>query len=115
MMKLTYPCHMFSLWLSGELDEGNDESSNWSMQQKPYDQSTKEVISEEIEEEERWLIDFIPDEILVAMFTFLPENDLIKSAPLVCKRWNALCHNELIWEQVCKLRNSTYRMCTDQR
>uniref|UniRef100_A0A8C3JUC0 S-phase kinase associated protein 2 n=1 Tax=Calidris pygmaea TaxID=425635 RepID=A0A8C3JUC0_9CHAR len=41
--------------------------------------------------------DALPDELLLAIFVFLPLNDLLKVS-LVCKRWHRLSFDESLWQ-----------------
>ncbi|XP_009892983.1 PREDICTED: S-phase kinase-associated protein 2 [Charadrius vociferus] len=41
--------------------------------------------------------DALPDELLLAVFAYLPLNDLLK-ASLICKRWHCLSFDESLWQ-----------------
>ncbi|NWI30244.1 SKP2 protein, partial [Sula dactylatra] len=41
--------------------------------------------------------DALPDELLLAIFAYLPINDLLK-ASLICKRWHRLAFDESLWQ-----------------
>ncbi|NWS55192.1 SKP2 protein, partial [Chunga burmeisteri] len=41
--------------------------------------------------------DALPDELLLAIFTYLPLNDLVKVS-LICKRWHRLSFDESLWQ-----------------
>uniref|UniRef100_A0A8D0END4 S-phase kinase associated protein 2 n=1 Tax=Strix occidentalis caurina TaxID=311401 RepID=A0A8D0END4_STROC len=43
--------------------------------------------------------DVIPDELLLAIFAYLPLNDLLE-ASLVCKRWRRLSFDESLWQSL---------------
>ncbi|NXQ94603.1 SKP2 protein, partial [Sagittarius serpentarius] len=43
--------------------------------------------------------DTLPDELLLAIFAYLPLNDLIKVS-LICKRWHRLSFDESLWQSL---------------
>ncbi|XP_074877497.1 S-phase kinase-associated protein 2 isoform X2 [Buteo buteo] len=43
--------------------------------------------------------DTLPDELLLAIFAYLPLNDLLKVS-LVCKRWHCLSFDESLWQSL---------------
>jgi hypothetical protein len=50
---------------------------------------------------EQWCLKTIPDEILIEIFEFSDEDDLLNSISLVDHRWNFYSNSEKLWKQRC--------------
>ncbi|KAF7284769.1 hypothetical protein GWI33_021637, partial [Rhynchophorus ferrugineus] len=48
---------------------------------------------------------FLPDEILVYIFSFLPHEQLYKNVKPVCKRWNSIVSTPTLWKKILADKN----------
>ena len=46
-------------------------------------------------------LDDLPDEVLVVILSFCPDQFLIRKACLVCKKWKDICNGQTLWRLKC--------------